>query len=353
MSSTHATIKPSKVLTWRRMILCVAALMIMDGLIVMWSLSVGSSGVGPLAFWQAWWGGDVSGTQNILLNIRLPRVAFACLVGAGLSLGGVSFQALLRNPLADPYVLGISGGAALGATVALASSSLMAWFPALGVTGMALLGALLALVPLYFVGKRASTGLSTLVLLLSGVMFNAFASALITLHKALVSAQKAQELLFFLMGSLAVEHLSTTVIASCAVVVLLCVVAIWWVARDLNMMSLGDDEALALGVNVHRVRVWVIWWSSVAVAICVAYTGLIGFVGLVVPHALRLLLGPDHRLLIPTSVLAGMGMVTLCDAIARQSFTLFSTTLPVGVITALVGAPLFMFLLLKTTRGMA
>lgn len=316
-----------------------------------WALTMGSTSISMGQLWEALTQASSTGPYHtILWNVRLPRALFAAVVGAGLSLGGVAFQALLRNPLADPYILGISGGAALGATLALASGSVLAVAGVLAPATAAMIGALVALIPLIVMARASRSGLNAFVLLLSGVMFNAFASSVITLHKAIVSAQKAQELLFFLMGSLDVEHLSGATLALCASVVGAALVAIWWVGQDLNIMSLGDDDARALGVRVGAVRWWVILWASAAVAVCVAFTGLIGFVGLVVPHALRLTLGPDHRLLIPMSALAGASTLLVCDALARQSFSLFSTTLPVGVITALVGAPLFMVLLWRSTK---
>ena len=339
------------VLTWRRTAAWLCAGLVCTVALGCWAMTTGSTSISMSQLWGALWGTDPKSIHHtILWSVRLPRALFAVFVGAGLSLGGVAFQALLRNPLADPYILGISGGAALGATLALTSGSVLAVAAAVAPATAAMVGAVVALVPLFVMTRTSGGRLNAFVLLLSGVMFNAFASSVITLHKAIVSAQKAQELLFFLMGSLDVEHLPWTTLALCASVVTAAVGAIWWVSQDLNIMNLGDDDARALGVRVGAVRWWVILWASAAVAVCVAFTGLIGFVGLVVPHALRLTLGPDHRLLVPASALAGASALIVCDALARQSFGLFSTTLPVGVITALVGAPMFMVLLWRSTR---
>jgi iron complex transport system permease protein len=150
------------------------------------------------------------------------------------------------------------------------------------------------------------------------------------------------------MGSLAVEGTDAATIVACAAVVLACVVGLIWFARDLNALSLGDDDAAALGVPVTQVRRWTVGISSVAVAVAVAFSGLIGFVGLVVPHGIRLVVGPDHRVLLPTCALGGAGFLIVADLVARSAFGVFSSTLPVGVVTAAIGAPLFVFFLWRS-----
>lgn len=289
--------------------------------------------------------------QAILLNARVPRVLFAAVVGAALASSGAVFQTVLRNPLADPYILGVSGGAALGGTLFLTLGSVALGGFVIGVPAAAFMGALGALGLIFGVERWTPAGrTSNYVLLLTGVVFNAFASAIIMFLKSIVSAQKAQELLFYLMGSLAVEGMAFTTLLGCAAVVALCVLGLLWFARDLNAISLGDDDAATLGVDVARVRWWSVLISSIAVAVAVAFSGLIGFVGLVVPHGVRLLVGPDHRVLLPTCALAGAGFLILSDLIARSAFGLFSSTLPVGVITAIIGAPLFVFFLWRSMR---
>lgn len=289
--------------------------------------------------------------QNILLNARVPRVLFAAVVGAALASSGAVFQTVLRNPLADPYILGVSGGAALGGTLFLTLGSVAMGSFVMGVPAAAFVGALGALALIFGVERWTPAGrTSNYVLLLTGVVFNAFASAIIMFLKSIVSAQKAQELLFYLMGSLAVEGMALSTLVGCAAVVTLCILGLIWFARDLNAISLGDDDAATLGVDVARVRLWTVLISSVAVAVAVAFSGLIGFVGLVVPHGVRLLVGPDHRVLLPTCAIAGAGFLILSDLIARSVFGLFSSTLPVGVITAVIGAPLFVFFLWRSMR---
>lgn len=318
---------------------------------VLFGLGAGSAEISPWALLErAFVDGDAT-ARAILWMARLPRVVMGAIVGAGLSLSGVCFQALLKNPLADPYVLGISGGAALGATLwlALGLGAALLWGPWLG----AILGAGFSLLLLWMIQRGGGAGLDPLALLLSGVIFNAFASALITFIKAVVSATKAQELLFYLMGSLSVEGLGWLSIGISAAVVFAGLAAILPKWRALDVLSLGDEEALALGVEVEGLRRWVVGWASLVVAVCVAFTGLIGFVGLVIPHGLRLALGPGHRILLPASALFGAAFVVVCDGVARQSFSLFSTTLPVGVITATIGAPLFVLLLMRSLREQA
>jgi iron complex transport system permease protein len=317
------------------------------------ALAYGSSGFGG---WSVVWGvltGSLDAAeQAIIVQARLPRVVFAAIVGAALATSGAVFQTVLRNPLADPYILGISGGAALGGTIFMTIGTVVFGAVVIGVPAAAFIGALGALGLIFAVERWTPAGrASNYVLLLTGVVFNAFASAIIMFLKSVVSAQKAQELLFYLMGSLAVEGTDVGVIVACAVTVALCVVGLMWFARDLNALSLGDDDAAALGVPVARVRGWTVVISSVMVAVAVAFSGLIGFVGLVVPHGIRLVVGPDHRVLLPTCAIGGAAFLTMSDLVARSAFGVFSTTLPVGVVTAAIGAPLFVLFLWRSMRA--
>lgn len=342
----------TQTLTWRRLVGWLGVLCVCEVCAALLGVGFGSSGLGPERLLDVWLG-DVPLTTtewSILRLARLPRVCFAAIVGGALAMSGVVFQALLRNPLADPYILGVSGGGALAATLYLVcAASLGMSVVAIGLPAAALCGAGLSVVALLGAARWMKAGkMSVYVMLLLGVIFNAFASAIITLLKAIVSAQKAQELLFYLMGTLAVEGMAWSTILAAAVAVGLSMLGLWSMSNELNIMALGDEAALGLGVRVERVRTLCVVCASVAVAVAVAYTGLIGFVGLVVPHGLRLWLGPDHRLLIPASVLGGAICLTLSDVLARGLFEWFSMTLPVGVVTSLIGAPLFMVLLRKS-----
>lgn len=315
-------------------------------------LMVGSTELGGLDLLTRWFSGELTQTeQAILYRARLPRVVFAGLVGAALAVGGAVFQAVLRNPLADPYILGISGGAALGGTLVLVLGTATVGVVTLGTPVGAFFGAMGALAVIFGVERWTPPGrASTYVLLLTGVIVNAFAASLIMFLQSVVTARKAQEILFYLMGSLAVEGTSTTVMVVVAVVMLSCVLVIYRYAMELNAVSLGDEDAAYLGVEVDRVRRVTVVVASLAVAVAVAFSGIIGFVGLVVPHALRLAVGPDHRVLLPACAFGGAAFLSVADVLARGGFGLLGTTLPVGVLTSMIGAPLFLYFLWRSFR---
>ena len=307
------------------------------------SLGLGIAfGTEPISLSHAFDSSD-SIARAALLEARLPRVVLGAITGAGLAAVGVAFQAVLRNPLAEPFVLGVSGGAALGATLAIL----------VGVSGASWLGA--SLVPIAaFVGGAGATALvyglvrssgstSGASILLAGVVVNAIASALIIVVKTLVSASKAQELLFWLTGFLDVQ--SWPAIACVAVYAAGGGVVLALDSGRLNLLALGDDAAGNLGVNVRALERRTFLACSAIVGAIVSLTGLIGFVGLVVPHALRRVFGPDVRGLLPASMLAGGAVVVLCDLAARLCFRWLHTEPPVGAVTALVGGPLFLVLL--------
>jgi iron complex transport system permease protein len=282
----------------------------------------------------------------VVLELRLPRVLLATIAGGGLALVGAAFQGLLRNPLAEPYVLGVSGGAAVGATTAIALG--------LGTVGVlaaailplaALLGGLSATWLVYWVAKRAPRGPSGASILLAGVMVNAIAASLITVGKLVVPPSRAVLMLRWLVGFVEVPTTSSLVLVS-AYVVVGCAVLLVDASR-LNLLALGDESAEALGVDVAALERRVFIASSTVVGAIVSVTGLIGFVGLVVPHAIRRVLGPDHRQLLPLSLGGGAAMLVLCDLSTRLLFRVFGTQLPVGALTALLGGPLFLWLLTR------
>lgn len=287
---------------------------------------------------------------RILFGLRLPRLILGAIAGAGLSAAGAAYQGLLRNPLADPFVLGVSGGAALGGTLALVAGGLLA---AIGLSGGAVVaiasfaGAVLATLLAFAAGRRAGR-LDPVRTLLTGVIFNSFAGALITLVKTAVSPEKAQELLFWLTGTLGYESPGTLVLAGVATAAATLLLAAQ--GNALNLLALGDDGAASLGVNVQRVRATVFLASSLAVGVAVSLTGLLAFVGLLVPHLARLALGPDQRLLVPASALGGAAFLLLADTAARLLFVPLGTELPVGALTALAGGPFFLLLLRREGR---
>jgi iron complex transport system permease protein len=281
----------------------------------------------------------------LVLEARLPRVALAAVAGGGLSAVGVAFQALLRNPLAEPYVLGVSGGAALGASIAIALGVSAATFlGAALLPAAALVGGALSTVLVYAIARRTgpSSGAS---ILLAGVIVNALAGALITFLKSLVTATKAQELLFWLMGFLDVPQPAS--LACVTVFVLVGVGVLFLDSGRMNLLALGEEPAAHLGVDVVGLERRVFFAASAVVGAVVSVTGLIGFVGLVVPHAFRRLFGPDHRLLVPLSFFGGGAALVACDLVGRMTFRWLGTEPPVGAITALLGGPLFLVLLAR------
>ena len=290
--------------------------------------------------------------RTILFALRLPRVLLAAVAGGGLAVVGAAFQALLRNPLAEPYVLGVSGGAAVGATTVIA----------LGVTMTGLLGA--ALVPLaalvggvgatllvYAVARRAPRGPAGASILLAGVMVNSIAASLITFGKLVVPPSRAQLMLRWLVGF--VELPTTTALLMVSAWVALGCTLLLHDSGRMNLLSLGDESASTLGVDVGRLERRVFFASSCVVGAIVSVTGLIGFVGLVVPHAVRRLAGPDHRQLLPLSFLVGATMLVLCDLGTRLAFRAFGTELPVGAVTAVIGGPVFLWMLTRAPAGRA
>ena len=285
---------------------------------------------------------------DVLLQLRIPRVFAAFAVGGLLALAGALMQLLLRNPLADPYVLGVSGGAATGALAMswLAPAALAAFGMQLG----ALLGAFIATALLFGLAKRALMGLTPALsaspagvrLILTGVMLSAGFGAFITLMLALAPEGQLRGMVFWLMGDLDTGQFVWPAW------LILAAVTTWavWNASLLNVLSHGDVVAQLLGMPVRRLRIATLLVASIATATAVSVAGAIGFVGLVVPHALRLMFGNDQRLLLPASVLAGGAALTLADLLARSIVA--PIQLPVGVITVMIGVPVFLALLTKS-----
>ena len=281
--------------------------------------------------------------STIIWQIRLPRVILSAMVGSTLALGGLVFQALLRNPLAEPYILGISGGSAIGAILAMLLG--LAHFP--GVTIFSFGGsiAVLAVVTLLASRTMGNAALSKDSLLLGGVMMNAFCAAVIMFLISMVRTFQVQHILFWLMGDLSVIKTDQLPIL---LLVIPCFIAIFILARPLNLLLLGRETAAAMGINVGTVIMVLLVVTSLMVSVVVSFSGLIGFVGLLIPHIFRLIVGPDHRILVPACILGGASYLVFCDLLARTLPS--SGEMPVGIITALIGAPLFIFLLLRDKR---
>ena len=309
------------------------------------SVSFGASGLGPGDLWRFLLGEADPTTRSILLQLRLPRAVLAALVGGALGLCGCTFQALLRNPLAEPYVLGVSGGAAVGAVAVVVTGIglRLPWMLPLG----AFAGALAAMALVLAVARRASPGrMDTRVLILSGVIIGAFFNAVILLLLSLADVESFRSAIFWMMGNLSgADWASTGLLALLLVPGALAVLSL---ARAFNLLSRGEEVAFYLGASVQRVKLTAYLAASLMVAAAVAAGGVIGFVGLIVPHAVRLAWGNDHRLLLPASFLAGTAFLLLADTVAR--LVVAPAELPTGVVTAVAGVPFFVALLLRGGR---
>lgn len=292
---------------------------------------------GLLYGWHEGYAGLTPSEKTIIFSIRLPRVIFAGLVGASLSAAGVIFQALLRNPLADPFILGVSGGSAVGAIIGIIIGLGSVPF---GISGLAFLGAVITVVLVFLIGKT-NKELHSNTLLLAGVIVNAFFSAIIMFLISISTNTDLHNITFWLMGDLS---LATWVkILFVSILLLFGFAIIYSYARPLNLIVTGEETAMQLGVSVERTKIILFLAGSLVTALAVSFSGIIGFVGLIIPHIMRMLLGPDHRLLLPASFLFGASFLVVADTIARTVIP--HSELPVGVITAICGAPYFIYLL--------
>lgn len=289
-------------------------------------------------------GGGNETDSTLFWHLRLTRAVMAVLVGAALSVAGLSFQALLKNPLADPYILGVSGGASLGYVVGVALGVSARFLPLAG-----FVAAFAALIIIYRLAMQDGV-ISVTSLLLIGVIFNSFTFALILFINAIATFGQAHQILNLLLGSL--EAASWPEVGMLAFFVILSSSLLYLRAPALNLMAMGDEAAMHLGVDVAREKLWLFVATSLLVGASVALCGLIGFVGLFVPHLMRLVFGADHRIMLPASFFFGGFFLLFCDYLARNLLmgTLFATHLPVGVITAFIGAPVFVILLKKRMR---
>jgi iron complex transport system permease protein len=279
--------------------------------------------------------------RQIIFGLRLPRIELGILVGAALSTAGAGFQALLRNPLADPYVLGVSSGAALGAIL-----SLIATPHTVGAIQLAaFVGATVTVAAVYFLGRRGGQ-LDSATLLLAGIVAASFLSAVIMFLMTTISGRDLRGMAFWLMGDL--QTAPAMGLSWLYIVLLIAIGCIFTTSSDLNLILTGEQEARHLGVNVNRVKLVVYIAASVLTGLAVSVSGTIGYVGLLVPHVMRLLFGTDYRLLIPTSAIGGAIAIVLADTLARTVVS--PAELPVGAMTALAGAPVFIYLMRRRIR---
>jgi iron complex transport system permease protein len=332
----------------RRLVLTLAALTGVLLAIVVLALFVGSARISPAGVLGALTGREMGDSiaSVVTLNIRLPRILVAALAGGGLAVAGVAFQALTRNPLAEPSVLGVSAGAAFGVVLAQIFGFGFTLLASLGLAAFAFAGALLAAGAVYLIAA-AGTTLSIQTLLLSGVIVGIFFSSAITVLISLVDFNRLGGVVHWLLGNLApIPPAALVVFAALAAV------GFWLIvgqARELNVLALGEEAAAQLGVNAERLKLRIFGGAALLTASAVAFAGPIGFVGLIVPHLLRGVLGQDNRLLVPAALVGGASFLLLADTVARN--VIAPAELSVGVITSFCGAPFFIYLLRTSYRA--
>ena len=282
---------------------------------------------------------------EIFIGVRVPRVILAALVGAALACSGGALQALLRNPLADPYILGISSGAGLGVMVAVISGITWTLWGCSSITVFAFAGAVLTVWVVWFIAYLAGKSQVT-ILLLAGVIVNAFFTAVIMFLTSIAKSEQVHSTIFWLMGNI-VEKDSPVLWAS-GTFCLAGMAGLFIISNRLNILTFGDDHAKTLGIDTAKTKLIAFGLAAFVTAVAVSLSGLIGFVGLIIPHAVRLLFGPDHRQLLPLSAIFGAAFLIIADTLARM--VVAPAQLPVGVITAIAGGPLFLVLLANKSR---
>lgn len=335
-----------QLLTPKKLVVRTALALVVLAAVILVCSTIGTESI---SFRAVFSGPGAEATDNpdyeIFVKFRLPRILLAVLVGAALACSGVVFQALLRNPLADPYILGISSGAGLGAMIAVVSGLNWTVWGRSPIAVFAFVGASATVWLVWFIGRLTGkfhvTGL-----LLAGVVVNAFFSALIMFITSIAKADRVYATIFWLMGNMTEgDFLTLWVAAGCVGGGML---ALFFISPQLNALSLGGDDARSMGVNITRTRTLAFAVAAAITAIAVSLSGLIGFVGLVIPHAVRLVFGPDHRQLLPLSGIVGAMFLVVADTLARVIIA--PAQLPVGVVTAIVGGPFFLILLVKYSR---
>ncbi len=313
-------------------------LFVLAGLSLVFALAVGSVTIGWRELLALTTGDADPVTRSLVVELRLPRALAAFATGGMLALAGAMMQVLLRNPLADPYILGVSGGAAVGAL-----SCLMLGLGGLWMTGSAFGGALLSMVTVFALARSGGSWTSTR-LLLTGVVVAAGWGAVISFLLAISADSTLRGMMFWLLGDLSQAGRPGTGLAILALGLALAMVS----ARDLNVLIHGELKARTLGVSVGGLHLRLYVLASLLTAVAVTIAGNIGFIGLIVPHLIRLVVGNDHRVLLPASTLAGASLLVVADTLSRT--VMAPLQLPVGVITALIGVPLFLYLLHRMTR---
>ncbi|MFC2011091.1 FecCD family ABC transporter permease [Chloroflexota bacterium] len=344
---------PTYFLHWRSRVYSIIGLLILLVVIVILAVTIGSVSIPfsmviaillsklPWVDMSPAWAGTL---ETIIFDIRLPRVVLAGLVGSALATAGATYQGLFRNPLADPYLIGVAQGAALGAVIGFLLPP--AWH-SLGfgvIPLLAFCGAVVSTAVVYNLARVGKT-LSTTTLILAGVAIGALLASVVS-YLVISSGEKIHGIMFWLMGSFSLSQWSEVIIALPYVILGVTIILLY--ARPLNLVQLDEEQAQQLGINVERLKLILLVAATLITAAAVSFVGIIGFVGIIVPHAVRLIWGVDHRFLLPLSVLTGAVFLILADMIART--VMAPTEIPIGVITALCGAPFFLYLLKRRKR---
>jgi len=344
---------PVFMLHWRGRVYGIIGLIILLAVVVAFATTVGSVSIPfltiygilfsklPLIEIAPQW---TSTLETIVIDIRLPRIILAGLVGGALAAAGATYQGLFRNPLADPYLIGVAQGAALGAVIGFLLPP--GWHEVrFGIIPLlAFTGALLSTAVVYMLARVGKT-LPVTTLILAGVALGALLASIVS-YLIISSGEKIHGIMFWLMGSFSLSQWSEAIIVLPYVLVGLLVLLLY--ARSLNLMQLDEEQAQQLGINVERLKLILLGAATLITAAAVSFVGIIGFVGIIIPHAVRLLWGADHRFLLPLSILTGAIFLILADVVART--VLAPTEIPIGVITALFGAPFFLYLLRRRKR---
>ena len=282
--------------------------------------------------------------RTIIWSIRLPRILLGVLVGSSLSMAGVAFQGMFKNPMADPYIMGISSGAALGATIGIVFKINVTFLNLSSISIFAFMGAMLAVLTVYNIA-RVKNKIPITTLLLSGIAVGQFLSAIMSMIMILHS-QDMSKIIYWTMGGLAGKGWNP--LLGITIPTILSMILMFFFARDLNIMATGEESAQSMGVDIEKTKLYILVIGTFMTAMVVSVSGIIGFVGLIIPHMVRIILGPDHRILLPASALSGAVFIIFTDTIARTIIS--PIEIPVGIITSLFGGPFFIYLLRSSKK---
>ncbi|KYG59607.1 iron ABC transporter permease [Planococcus maritimus] len=318
------------------------SLILLGGAVVL-GVTVGTVPISPMVIWNP---ASDEAAANILWNIRMPRVVLAGLVGAALAIAGAAFQGLLKNPLADPYTLGVSSGAAVGAVMTLFFGISIPFLGLFTLPVISMIGALITMLAVMGFARLVDRSMKMETVILTGIIFSSFLGSIMSLMIAL-TGEELRQIIGWLLGSVSMRGWPYVQMA--LPFVLVGSFVLWLYRRELNAMLFGEERAQHLGVDVKRSKMAILIGGSVLTGSAVAVSGTIGFVGLVVPHITRLVWGSDHRHVLPLSFINGAALLIVCDLVARTIIS--PTELPIGVITAFIGAPVFAFIFFRQRRG--